>query len=335
MKDLKSRFEAFMDLMVSIESIDNIDMPSLTGSPKKADYFGMGRSIIFEQKAINEDQIEKVQEEMEKHADKDYYPVFYGRRDINLILDKFPNKEEVKKRLYYKITKLLEGYISSANKQIESTSKAFGISNYTGVLVILNDNVKVLSPEIVANRMFDRLKERRTNGDLRFPKISFVLHISETHLYKQKVPLVLLIKNDNSPPHNKAVEEFLHYLIHSWSEYNGGRAAFIEDPHEALANTKERPEKVKTRLTRSEERVNWYENNRYMESWSDDEVYKKCAEYIAAIGPFYIKGGPKMPPDMLAEASLAFSDFIVESNLRGLDMKEIKKRYGYLWDSIT
>lgn len=335
MLDLRSRFEAFMDLMVSIESIDRIDIPSIAGSPKKADYFGMGRSIIFEQKAINEDQIEKVQEEMEKHAEKHYYPVFYGKRDINLILDKFPNKEEVKKKLYYRTTKLLEDYLSSANKQIESTSRIFGISNYTGVLVILNDKVKLLSPEIITNRMFDRLKERRSNGDLRFPKISVVLIISDTHLYKQKVPLVLLVKNEQSPPHSEEVEEFLHYLIHSWSEYNGGRAAFIEDPHEALANTKERPEQPRTRFTRSEERVNWYEQNRYMESWSDDEIYKNCAEYVAAIAPFYIKGGPRIPPHVLAEASLAFSDFIVESNLRGLDMKEIKKRYGYLWDSIT
>lgn len=333
--DLNSRFDSFMKAVSTIECIDSIPVPPKYISPKKADYFGMGRSVIFEQKSINQEQVNKIQNEIEKHQNEEYYPVFYGQRDVNLVLENFPNKEEMKRKIFNKITKLIEGYLSNADKQILSTSKIFGISRYTGVLIILNDKIEVLSPEVIIHKLSQLLSQKKADGSLRFSKVSYILFISEAHLYRQKTPIALLLQNDLVLPHNKNVEEYMRYLIHSWSEFNGGRPAFIEDLDELLKHSKQRPELKKARLTRSEERKRWYKANRYMKNWSDDDVYKKCAEYIAAIGPFYTKGGPKMPPQMLGEATLAFTDFIVESNIRGLDIREIKRRYGYILNPRT
>ena len=333
--DLNDRFSTFMKAVSSIEDIDAIPIPQKYTSPKKADYFGMGRSVIFEQKSINQEQASKIQNELDKRNNEDYYPIFYGNRDVNLVLEHFPNKEEMQRKLFNQITKLIEDYLSNADKQIFSTAKVFGIAKYTGVLIILNESIGVLSPEIVTHKLSRLVTQKRKDGGLRFSRVSYVLFISEAHLYRQTTPIALLLQNDLVPPHDNTVEEYMHYLIHAWSEFNGGEAALFEDSDEFLKSTKQKPGKKKSMLTRSEEREQWYKANRYMKGWSDDEVYKKCGEYIAAIGPFFMKGGPKMSKPMLGEATLAFSDFIVESNIRGLDIREIKRRYGHILDAHT
>lgn len=53
---IDSRFEKFMLSLPSIESIDSIELSEELRKEKKADYLGMGRKIIFEQKCITQEQ---------------------------------------------------------------------------------------------------------------------------------------------------------------------------------------------------------------------------------------------------------------------------------------
>ena len=62
-----------------------------------------------------------------------------------------------------------------------------------------------------------------------------------------------------------------------------------------------------------------------MVNWSDEQVSKAAAKNIDTIQPYALKGGPKPPNAELAELMMEFSDFIEESNIRGLDLKELKK----------
>ena len=325
MTDLEVRFQQFMMQLPSVEDIDGIKLSVEERKNKIADYFGLGRSVIFEQKCINKDQSEKIQSEVETHSEEDYYPYFYGERDIDLILKKFPDAESVKRRIYSKITKLLEDYLSSANKQIKSTSLLFKIPRYSGILIILNDKVKVLSPEIISSRIAQRLKERDSKGILRFNEITHVLLISETHLYKGQVPISIQIEAPGAKNCSQKVSEYLDYIVYSWALFNGGSLARLESTNNFFNNPEEKPKPIPTKFTRSEERRRWYKKQRYMESWSDDKVLEASAKLIENIKPFIMKGGPKMPTNELAEMMLAFSDFIEESNYRGLDLKEIKK----------
>ena len=153
MTNLEEKFQRFMLGLPSIENIDAIKLTAEERKEEKADYLGLGRSIIFEQKTITTDQADKVQSQIDLHINEDYFPLFYGERDINNLIKNFPNPEEINRRIYTQITKLLEGYLRKANNQIRSTSDLFGISQYSGVLIILNDKVKVLSPEIIIQRI--------------------------------------------------------------------------------------------------------------------------------------------------------------------------------------
>lgn len=321
--ELEERFEKFMLSLPSVEGIDLIELKESDRKQKKADYLAMGRQIVIEQKCINQDQASKIQEEVEKFSDADEYPIFYGKRDLNSVIDKLPNKEDIKRTIYSKSTRLLESYLIQANKQIESTVNIFGLSSICGVLVVLNDKVKVLSPEIVASRIQQRLKETK-NGNPRFPQIDYVIFISETHNV-EGIPIIVVLEGANASENSSAISEYIDYLIHSWGHFNGGNCAKFADSKTCFEKIKENEDPIPDKLTRSEARIHWYRNNRYMEGWTDRQVAMGAAKLIDNIQPFVMKGGPSLPANELDELMMQFGDFIEESNLRGLDIREFNK----------
>ncbi len=325
MTDLEVRFKRFMQQLPSIEDIDRINLSSEQRKNRIADYLGLGRSVIFEQKCINQDQSDKIQSEVELHSKENYYPYFYGERDINLILEKFPDAENVKRRIYSKITKLLEYYLSEANEQIESTSRLFNIQTHSGILIILNDKVKLLSPKVISNRISQRLKEKNSEGNLRFNEIAYVLLISETHLYEGQVPVSLIIESPKAISCDKKVYEYLYYIVYSWALFNGGNLVWLDDSKSFFNDLKEKSEPVSTKVTKSEARRVWYQKERYMKNWSDDKVLEETTKLVERIKPFVMKDGAKIPRNELVEIILVFGDFIEESNYRGLDLKDMKK----------
>lgn len=324
MLNLKSRFQQFIHLLPSVEEIDLLNLPTGEKGHKIADYFGLGRSVIFEQKTINKDQADKIQAEVELHSHEDGYPLFYGKRDINSVLSKLPNATQIKQNIFTKTTRLLEGYLRTANKQIASTSRLFGLHTYTGVLIILNDKVKVLSPQIIVSRIAQRLKQKDSKGKFRFDKITFVLLISETHLYKGETPTIILIEGPLSENCDKKASEYLDYITHSWAAFNGGGLAQLETNLNFFNHLREKEEPQPEQITRQEERSRWYRNNRYMRGWSDKKVLETGARLIETIKPFIIKGGSKIPVNDFTEMTFAFGDLIEESNYRGLDLKAMK-----------
>ena len=168
MTNLRSRFENFMSIIPSVEVIDDIELSEENKKKEKADYLGLGGKIIFEQKAFETDQIDKIQKKVDKYQDEDFFPLFYGKRDINDILKHFPDEEKIRLEIYSLITRQIEGVLSKANGQIPSTEKIFNLKDSIGVLVLLNDSVTVLAPEVIAKRVSGRLGEKKKSGDYRF-----------------------------------------------------------------------------------------------------------------------------------------------------------------------
>lgn len=307
----------------SVEGIDFIPLEKNEKQSKKADYFGMGRKIIFEQKCINQEQSDKIQSELEKYIDDENYPLFYGKRDFNLVIDKLPNNEEIKRKIFSQITKLLESYLSQSNKQIASTKVTFDVPNSLGVLIILNEKVKVLSPEVVASRLQQRMREKK-GENYRFNNIDYIIFISETHQYKG-VPGIITIEGAGAQKHPKETSEYIDYIVNSWAQFNGGGLLKINDNKKYFSSLSEKKEPTPQKVTRSEARTVWYRKNRYMVNWSDEQVSKAATKHIDIIQPYVLKGGPKLPSDKLAELMMEFGDFIEESNIRGLDLKELNK----------
>jgi len=322
---IDSRFEQFMLSLPSVEGIDTISLSAANKKKKKADYLGMGRKVVFEQKCINQDQANKIQAEVAKYVEDENYPIFYGERDFNLVIDKLPNKEDIKRKALSQITRLLESYLSQANKQINSTQDIFNLDNPLGVLVILNEKVKILSPEVVASKLQQRMLEKRGFAP-RFKNIDYIIFVSETHQYKG-VPCIVIIEGERANYFPTEVKEYIDYIVNSWAQYNGGGALEMENKEHFFSQLSEVTNPDSQPLTRSEARLKWYKENRYMINWTDEEVAKSAAEHIDSIQPHVMKGAAKLPDGELAEQMMIFGDYIEESNLRGLDVREFKKHH--------
>ena len=325
MIDLRSRFESFMSMIPSIEEIDKIELSGENLEYEKADYFGLGRKIIFEQKALESEQIQKIQNKIDEYQNEDFFPLFYGERDINDILKYFPNQEKIKLKIYNLITKQIEGILSKANKQIPSTESIFNLGCSTGILVILNDSVNVLAPEVIAKRVSGRLGEKTKSGEYRFDRIQLVILISETHKYKGKIPLILVIEGPTVDQSNQGVNDYLDYLIFSWGQYNGGNVVHVDSDDVKWEDFKENKKTSSSPNTRSEVRRAWYKENPYLRKLPDEQLLQHGARIINNIIPNVMKGSPRLPKEQLGEMFLQFGDYIEEINFRGLNLKDMKK----------
>lgn len=322
---IDSRFEKFMLSLPSIESIDSIELSEELRKEKKADYLGMGRKIIFEQKCITQEQSQKIELELEQYVNDENYPVFYGERDFNLVIKDLPNSEDIKNRVFVRITKLLESYLSQACKQIESSKNIFNLDNSVGVLVILNEKIKILSPDLVVYRFQQRMKEKK-DDDFRFNTIDYIIFISETHEINGN-PVVIILEGPNAAKNPAEINEYLNYIANGWSQFNGRNTMKIGNARDLFINLEEKEEPKSNSLTRTDERKLWYRKNRYMKDWSDDKVLQAAVDHMNKIMPFILKNGPKLPVDKLGELMLAFGDFIEESNMRGLDLKGLNNLF--------
>ncbi len=224
---IDSRFEQFMLSLPSVEGIDFIELEQHLRREKKADYLGMGRKVIFEQKCVNQEQSDKIKKELNKYLNDENYPVFYGERDFSLVIKNLPNRDEIKRKVFTQITKLLESYLRQTNKQIESTRKVFGIDNAMGVLIILNEKVKILSPKIVVTRLQQRLNEKKGTG-LRFNNIDYIIFVSETHLIRG-VPSVVILEGMKANSYPEETSSYINYIVNGWAQFNGVNLLEIKD----------------------------------------------------------------------------------------------------------
>ena len=104
--DLESRFLRFLATLQDAESLDE-----LLGDPKfdgqrRADYLLFGRRVILELKSLETDTSHKVESEMDKHRDREDFPLFYGTVDLQAVLKHLPDGKEINDRIFYKTTRL-------------------------------------------------------------------------------------------------------------------------------------------------------------------------------------------------------------------------------------
>ena len=322
MNSLESRFQFFMKDLPSAECIDDLELEELNGSPK-ADYLGLGRRIVFELKSVTKDQTQKVQAYIEQFQDEEWYPLFFGQRDINQVLKYFPDPEDAKRQIITKCSKLVEDYFKKGNKQISSTKRVLTLENAYGVLVILNDSVPILSPDLLAHRARDRLLQSKENGVQRFDSIDMVIVISETHLLRDSNPIILQVEGKNELPED--IAEYLRYVLTAWGHFNGGRIEFLKEDEFEWEEIKEKLQIPRGPVKRHEARSRWYHENPYLRQLTDEKVLEFGARVFELTAPFLLKGGLKAPANATGEMTLAFGDFVSEVNFRGLDMKDFER----------
>jgi hypothetical protein len=330
---MEDRFIEYARTIDGSELIDELDFTEVQRKAQKADFFFDNRSIICELKSLKTDTEPKIEKILEPFRKTDDWPMFYGTWEVSKILEHLPNKEEINEKIIDVISSSIQGQIRSANRQIRSTKEVFGIPDSGGILVILNDAVDVLTPEIIIHRIRQTLNKKTPDGELQFPYVDCVCTFHDAHYFDltpalRTTPGFILLPDHSS----SKIERFAEGLHRGWAAYEG--LPYIEAPADAL---KDLTSKLWSDILRDDPREmarsdQWRKNYRkhpVLRTLPDEDLIRRGQQILRTMAPMMIKDGPWIPEHRLRQMAIPFTHFLEEINHRGIDMKSVTPPDGW------
>ncbi len=330
-KNLEGRFKVFLRDLEGAESTDDLELTPEQERANKGDYFFAGRTVIGELKALYEDTASKIESILAPYRETPEWPLFFGKQDLNKILSYLPEGDKIRARIFGAITRSIEAVVEKANRQIRATKETFGLPEAGGLLIILNDAVDILSPDLIVYRVRRALNKRTPDGGLRFPHVSAVLVIGAAHYTQMNPELkglpILLIPN--AVPEASNVEEFVCGLNEKWAAFE--RKPLIPVGAEKLpefefrkfsddAKEQGRP------LTRQGYWSLLYRRRPYLRPLSEEQLLAFGAKALEEVGARFIKGAPKTPMAEMEPLMIRWSHFLDEAHHRALDLRKLMKK---------
>jgi hypothetical protein len=222
-RGLRERFEAFVKTLDDFESIDALLQNCDPRGKKRADYLLHKRQIIVEQKTLEGDPVGRPQKFFNGLMEQGRF-LMYGQSSSNVIFSKLPDGESLRRELILRLNRAIEAGVSHADKQTEDTREIFSIPDALGVLIILNEKARMLSPEIIHYGLSSLFKKTANDGALRYPHNNGVILISEAHVVAVRTSAKLFPILTYTSPHGhgeQEVKRFSEMLTERWARFNG------------------------------------------------------------------------------------------------------------------
>ncbi|MDO8437927.1 MAG: hypothetical protein Q7S69_07220 [Nitrosomonadaceae bacterium] len=329
---LEERFSEFLTSLPASEAIDSLDFPQDPRQRRKADFLLAGRNVVVEIKTLTVDTSHKIEPAVEKHRNREEFPLFYGTADLRKVLSHLPDGEDVYRRIYLSITRSVEDAVRSAEEQISHTRHVLKLSDSAGVLVILNESVQLLNPTIVAHRVASLMRRERT-GNSSSEKLDFVWLLFESHALREATDIpafpIMLISGERSAQF-PWFGTFQDDLVNQWAAFNN--VAVIDSGNQTpnslkFTATEELHSPIPTQLPRQEVWRRQYRSQPYMRHLSDAAVLEHGGKIIKRLMPYFLKGGPGYITEVVNPLLEEFTHFQEEASHRALDWRDIPKPY--------
>jgi len=211
-ESLEHRFSEFLKGLPDSEWLDAPEF-SFPSGKRKADFLLHGRKIIAEIKTATTDQQSKVDRRLDTHLEETGIVVFGTIASTQLFNDP-EESDKFHHKIIRDITRNTEEMCRSANDQIMQTSEYLSI-NATGLLVILNENITVLDPGVVAYRVCEYLNRKPRS-------IDYCLLVFESHEVSNgsvRQNQILSIAACRTVEH--LADGYIDQLMQRWAEHNG------------------------------------------------------------------------------------------------------------------
>lgn len=327
---LEDRILKFLASQPDAESIDQIDYPHNPKFSRKADFLLLSRSVIVEIKTLKTETMQKIDREIDRHREREEFPIFYGRMELNKVIKNFPDKEKINSKIVNSISRSIEDAVRSAEEQIYHTRQNLQLPDAASVLIILNESIQALDPYTV-NWRVSKLMRRERSGNVESEKLNFVLSVFESHSVDADGYLrpVILLRGPGAERF-PWFEDFYDELMAKWGEYNKtqsmvGASETPSDLQTTFYQSKEIP--PESGITRQELWCLHYRANPYLRNLKDEDVLAHGSKLIGQISPNFIKGAIKqeLNEDLFKAKLEAFTHFLEEMNYRGLDIRKMPR----------
>jgi hypothetical protein len=220
---LRGRFEAFIRTLDGFEDIDELLKGNDPPNMKRADYLLSERKIIIEQKSLEVDPTGKPQRFVDKLVQQQRL-LFWGRLSTRVLFSKHPDAERLQRQLVLKIAEVIDDNVATADKQTRDTRTIFSIPEAAGLLVLLNEQAGMLSPDIVHYALAQAFQKKAPDGALRYPHNDGVMLIAEAHPvavsgFAKAFPIMCFIAPD--APGRRQLGGVMDMLQIRWAQFNG------------------------------------------------------------------------------------------------------------------
>lgn len=328
--NLEGRFHAFLSSLPGSEDIDQLQLPLLVSRGRRADFLLANREVIVEIKTLSVDTSTKIEPAVEKHRQRDEFPVFYGEGDLRKVLAHLPDGEAAFRRIYLAITRSVEDAVRSAEEQIADTRHALGLPNAVGLLVILNESIKVLNPNVVGYRVSNLMRRTRT-GRSASETIDFTWLLFESHIVrgpKDRPTFASMLLEGRQSERHPWFQAFALDVLQRWASFNG--APFVDDLNpdpnaHVFRPTDEVHDSGSQGIPRHEFWRRQYRTLPYLRELSDTEVLECGRLILDQVTPYLVQGGLGYVPDVVTPLMERFTHFLEEANFRALDLRDIRK----------
>ena len=328
---LETRFLNFLHALPGAESLDVLLGNVEFDGERRADFLLFGRNAILEVKSLEVDPYPKVEAEMERHRERDDFPIIYGEVELQKVLRHMPDGEQINQRIFNRVTRSVEDATRSAEDQIANTARILNLNESAGVLVLLNESIDVLTPEVIASRVGMLLRRKAEDGNYRSP-IAFAWLLFEGHITTsgqatKTLPTVVL-----EGPRASTFDGFserLTYLQLAWAQYNGRpllktENATFDDLKVKAASSISEP-RVDNKITRQQLWEIQYRSDPYLRLLSDTDVSHHGRAAVEQLTPYFLVGGPKASGAEMESMMKTWCDFLCEARYRGLDLRRLRE----------
>ncbi|MDO9437623.1 hypothetical protein [Hydrogenophaga sp.] len=326
---LEDRFTRFIEGLPNAENIDRLALPKDSSNTRKADFLLGNREVIVEMKHLTADPSHKVDATVEKHRDREDFPVFFGTVGVRKVLAHLSDGEDIYRRIVLSLTRSVEDGLRSAEKQIAHTKAVLNLPGSVGLLVVLNESIDILDPGLVGHRVAKHWRRLQQDGD-GASQVAFVWLIFESHVLATvngRPAVTSMLISGEAADRFPWFAAFHHDLSARWaacnnSPYVDGRSPDLRGLK--FRSTSEFTKAAPTTMARHEIWRKQYRDRPYLRPLSDDELRAKAAEIIGRLMPMFLKGGPGFKPEQDKDVIVEWTHFLEEAEFRGLDFKTLQ-----------
>lgn len=241
-----------------------------------------------------------------------------------------PDGEKINQEIFHAVTSALEEHVEKVNRQIREAKKIFEINDSEGILIIPNDFVETLSPDLIAYKIHQLLNKKYPSGDTRYPHISVVWIVSEIHVLKTEMGQELLpsivFVNNYSPSYQEA-NDYVNWLQRKWVSFNN--IPFVEGNFDIMGSkfSKRKDTNSPEMISRSEIWKSQYMKNPYLRHLSEEQLLMHGQQIWSETFPAFLKGTHEKPSQERVFKLMELGTYFIEEiNHRGIDFRKFSPK---------
>ena len=323
-QDIEERMISFLLSQSHVTPLDgHVPQPS---GVKIADYLFFNRQAVVELKTLKVDPKDKILDGAKSLMESDDFPLIFGDYDLETAIKNTPGGKEHLDRIFSNATRMVEGVLRNAKKQIASSKRLLSLDPDTpGIALILNDTVESIPASQLADRFSFRLiGDGKDPG--RFSEIDFIVLIQTTYRLQRGgrgstlLPTFVISNGFNAHRHHK-IEQEIQLFLQAWARSEGHNHESTSETSGLQFEHNHGPRPAPESLQELVEAQ--YRAYRYMKEWSEERLIAHGKDVIQRMLPIFLKGAEK-PSETDSHLYIKqFTELLEEGRIRGFDLRKI------------